>query len=97
MEKLRSQDEKITAAAIKFRGQVFSGFNHLLILEQITSLNPNIADEELNELYNSDSGFVTDKGRFISRKEAHQISKEDADGFTSKISEEMDSSQLKLI
>src|SRR5881394_1220723 len=63
--------EKIASAAVRAEGQVHTGANHPEILDKL-----GIKGFETSESRNtSDFGFVTDKGRFISREEAGPIAK----------------------
>jgi hypothetical protein len=81
------QPEKIIAAASKHgeSGQMFAGFNHPASMESAISQGaiPEVRtmdqfdalpEQKQAELYNKfEQGFLTNKGRFVSREEAAQI------------------------
>ena len=72
-------NEKITAAAIKFRGKVFIGDFHLdCHLDAVASIGRagfEAVEEFFSELISCE-GFVTSGGRFVDREKALQIARD---------------------
>lgn len=63
--------EKISGATITYKGKVYTGTTHIDALDKLGR------DVDVNSLTNRDieNGFVTDKGRVITRAEALQLAK----------------------
>ncbi|HEY4489064.1 MAG TPA: hypothetical protein VJA87_01125 [Candidatus Paceibacterota bacterium] len=63
--------EKITAAAIRCEGVIFSGSTHADAFLALKEKSPEWNWDE----HTLEDGFVTSSGRFVSREEASQIAK----------------------
>jgi hypothetical protein len=64
--------EKIEAAALRVRGKLFTGTSHLQAIEEA---NKDFPDWETSgELI--EDGFLTDRGRFVDRREAGRIAEQ---------------------
>ena len=64
--------EFILCAAINYHGTIISGFRHADCYSLLKSLLPQISEEPERK----DQGFLTSQNRFVDRKEAFQIAKE---------------------
>lgn len=58
---------KIINAAIKHNNKIYKGFRHALIMEEVWKDSPG---EYINQ---DEQGFLTNKGKFVSRSEAAKI------------------------
>lgn len=56
--------EKIKLACVKYDGELYTGFDHGECFKKLPH------DEKLHAM---EEGFITDKGRFVNRKEAYSI------------------------
>ena len=66
-----SQDpECIKVAALLFKGEVYTGNNHIIALDSLKKVHPDWNYQEIKD------GFITNRGRFIDRKEASQIAQQ---------------------
>lgn len=65
--------EKIAAAALKARDQVYTGPTHAACMNAILTDERLTSDQKVAMLLDTDDGFVTNTGRFVSREEAFQI------------------------
>jgi len=63
---MKHTDEYILCAAIKYDGNIISGFRHKDCSKILKLINPNHNDLYIN-------GFLTSKNRFVGRKEAWKI------------------------
>jgi hypothetical protein len=60
---------RIVKAAIRLEGEIYTGYRHADILRDMRDLG--ISREKLHLLdQNWDQGFITETGRFLSRKQA---------------------------
>lgn len=66
--------ERVGKAAVVIQGKTYTGQNHGFALSQFMDENPNINVNEALKGYRD--GFVTNKGRFVSREEAFDIAKD---------------------
>lgn len=57
--------EEIAEAAIRYKGQIFTGRKHYMIMQKYY--------RETGDMIGGEEGFVTDTGRFVSRTEAARI------------------------
>jgi hypothetical protein len=88
--------EHITAAALQFRGETFSGGNHALVIRELERKYPSWRTMSNGPI---DEGFITTMGRFVSREEAARIAEqagqlEEGSRDTRWNPEELDSSEL---
>lgn len=60
-------NEKIVAAAIRYRGKIWSGRSHTDVLKKM------FAEDVTPESSDTDMGFLVSDGRFVSREEAAHI------------------------
>jgi len=58
--------ETIGPAAIRCRGEIFTGQSHLEAYEKLRRILPDVPDDELTEC----DGFLTSTGRYVCRKDA---------------------------
>ena len=70
--------ERITASALRYKGEIFTGPNHGEALIQLLTAHPDARVDERNEpnkRFGEDiaEGFVTSHGRFISPDEADTL------------------------
>ena len=61
------QVEKIASAAVRFKGEIWTGTIHPEILARIQDVHPDW------EYAGFEDGFVTSTGRFVDRKDAVEI------------------------
>lgn len=61
--------EKITAAAIRVNGEIFTGQMHFMAYEKARLTIPNFEAVQST----MEQGFVTTSGRFVSREEAGEL------------------------
>lgn len=70
--KLERPPEEIKESALRFKGEVFTGFLHVHALDQLELKYPN-----WKQLQNAgeviEDGFITTVGRFVNREEAQKI------------------------
>lgn len=66
--------EYILCAAINHEAVIVTGYRHEDCYETIRNLVPGISDDDLPDRYMQ--GFLTSKNRFVDRKEAWEIAKE---------------------
>lgn len=67
-------NEIILCAAIRFNNTIICGYRHGDCYDVIKKLIPNISESELPD--RNDQGFLTSTNRFVDRKEAWKIAKE---------------------
>src|SRR5438477_7184492 len=72
---VRSEPEQITQAAIRLTdGSVFCGLAHAFALDQARAAHEQTTDDIFSKLFSeSENGFVTSRGHFVTRKEAYEI------------------------
>lgn len=72
---LEMPPEEVKESALRFKGEVFTGFLHVHALDKLELKYPN-----WKQLQNSgeviEDGFTTTLGRFINRKEADRLARE---------------------
>jgi len=61
------EQETISAAAIRYEDELYTGTNHGQALDQLMEARPRFKEKDIEE------GFVTSTGRFVNRREADQI------------------------
>lgn len=66
-------NEKIAAAALKSGKRVFPGPSHPACMNAILTDEHLTSDQKVAMLLDTEDGFVTNTGRFITREEAFQI------------------------
>jgi hypothetical protein len=72
---IETEPEEVKESALRFRGEVFTGFLHVHALDKLKLKYP-----DWKQLQNSgeviEDGFITTKGRFINRDEADKLARE---------------------
>jgi hypothetical protein len=63
-EVIKEETEQITAAALEYKGELFTGGNHIQALDLLEVRYPDHDKKEVR------SGYITNKNRFIDRGEA---------------------------
>lgn len=66
--------EFILCSALNFKGDIIPGMRHSNCYELLQNLLPDLEDEQLPGRDNQ--GFLTSENRFVNRKEAWKIAKE---------------------
>lgn len=67
--------EKITAAAMRNDGKVYTGKTHFQIMRELIA-SPDMEGQDVAKwLLTAEDGFVTTTGRFVDREEAFEIAR----------------------
>lgn len=67
--------EEVQESALRFKGEVFTGFLHVNALDKLELKYPNWKQLQ-NNGETIEDGFVTTEGRFITRDEADKLARE---------------------
>lgn len=68
-----SGPEVVAGAAIRFRGETYRNVSHPLAVLDVMEAHPKLSLDEIGkEIKGDDEGFVTSKGRYLTRNEANK-------------------------
>jgi hypothetical protein len=66
----------IAAAAFRVGERIFTGETHVDAIARLVRAPRLSAEEKMNMILAGEAGYVTDSGRFVTRDEAHEISRQ---------------------
>ncbi len=67
IERRDNTPERIQAAALRYKGQVFTGPAHSFAHDKLEKVFPSSNNKEIEQ------GFITNSGRFVNREDAFKI------------------------